>query len=136
MTERKPPRVSWESWIDGQIRTAQERGEFDNLPGKGRPIADLDDPHDELWWIKRLLKREEISVLPPALALRKDVDDALDQLANLRSEKSVRDIVTELNRRIREMNAKPAPGPPTTLMPLDVDAIVVRWRAARAASAS
>lgn len=28
----------WESWIDQQIREAQERGEFDNLPGKGRPL--------------------------------------------------------------------------------------------------
>ncbi|MDX9832468.1 MAG: DUF1992 domain-containing protein [Anaerolineae bacterium] len=28
----------WESWIDQQIRDAQERGDFDNLPGKGKPL--------------------------------------------------------------------------------------------------
>ena len=33
----------WESWIDQQIREAQERGEFDNLPGKGQRL-DLTDP--------------------------------------------------------------------------------------------
>jgi DnaJ family protein C protein 28 len=30
--------LDWESWIDQQIREAYERGEFDNLPGKGRPL--------------------------------------------------------------------------------------------------
>jgi DnaJ family protein C protein 28 len=28
----------WESWIDQQIREAQERGAFDDLPGKGKPL--------------------------------------------------------------------------------------------------
>jgi DnaJ family protein C protein 28 len=31
-------RKDWESWIDEQIREAQERGQFDNLPGKGKPL--------------------------------------------------------------------------------------------------
>lgn len=35
MTERKPLGVSFESWIDKQIREATERGEFQNLPGAG-----------------------------------------------------------------------------------------------------
>jgi DnaJ family protein C protein 28 len=29
---------SWESWIDQQIREAREKGEFDDLPGKGKPL--------------------------------------------------------------------------------------------------
>lgn len=34
MSERKPPGLSWESWIDKQIREAEERGAFANLrPG-------------------------------------------------------------------------------------------------------
>jgi DnaJ family protein C protein 28 len=28
----------WQSLIDQQIREAQERGEFDDLPGKGKPL--------------------------------------------------------------------------------------------------
>ena len=28
----------WEDWIDQQIREAQERGEFDDLPGMGKPL--------------------------------------------------------------------------------------------------
>ena len=42
MTERKPPGVSWESWIDRQIREAEERGAFADLPGAGMRIPDLD----------------------------------------------------------------------------------------------
>ena len=35
----------WESWIDQQIREAQERGEFDDLPGKGRPLDLTPNPY-------------------------------------------------------------------------------------------
>ena len=37
MARQKEPR-DWESWIDQQIREAQERGAFDNLPGKGKRL--------------------------------------------------------------------------------------------------
>lgn len=65
-----PPGVVFEGWIDRQIREAIERGEFDNLPGAGKPIPNLDD-NDENWWIKSKLEREGIKApLPNALALR------------------------------------------------------------------
>lgn len=35
----------WESWIDQQIREAQDRGEFDDLPGKGRPLDLTPNPY-------------------------------------------------------------------------------------------
>lgn len=35
----------WESWIDQQIREAQEQGAFDDLPGKGRPLDLSSNPH-------------------------------------------------------------------------------------------
>jgi len=34
------------TWVDLQIRQAQERGEFDNLPGAGKPIEGLGGEHD------------------------------------------------------------------------------------------
>jgi len=46
MTERKPPGVSWESWFDEQIRRAREDGAFDNLPGAGKPLPDLEGGYD------------------------------------------------------------------------------------------
>lgn len=35
----------WESWIDQQIREAQERGAFDDLPGKGKPLDLTPNPY-------------------------------------------------------------------------------------------
>jgi hypothetical protein len=69
MTEPKPPGTSWESWIEAQIRVAREQGAFDNLPGAGKPIPNLDQAHDPLWWVKQLLQREQLSMLPPSLEL-------------------------------------------------------------------
>ncbi|RME42063.1 MAG: DUF1992 domain-containing protein [Chloroflexi bacterium] len=37
-SERRKPPTDWESVVEKAIREAQERGEFDNLPGKGRPL--------------------------------------------------------------------------------------------------
>jgi hypothetical protein len=71
MTEHKPPGVSFESWIDKQIREAEERGDFSNLPGRGEPMpGSPDTTYDELWWVKQKMAREGLSVLPPMLALR------------------------------------------------------------------
>ncbi|MGV9308285.1 DnaJ family domain-containing protein [Nonomuraea sp. NPDC003727] len=45
----------FETLIDRQIREAQERGEFDDLPGAGKPLPNRDELNDELWWVKRKL---------------------------------------------------------------------------------
>lgn len=129
MTERKPVGVSWDSWVDRQIREAQDRGEFDNLPGKGKPISDLDRPHDEMWWVRKLLEREQLTVTPPTLALRKAVEDLSDRVGRETSEDRVRDIVAELNTQIRAANSMATSGPPSNLMPLDVERVVASWRA-------
>jgi hypothetical protein len=122
------------AWVDAQIREAQERGEFDNLPGKGKPLKGIDGPPDEMWWVKQLLAREELSYLPTALALRLEVERFLEGLAKVPSERALGSAAEELNGRIRDLNRKPIlDGPPSTLMPLDVDTVVERWRKARPA---
>jgi DnaJ-like protein len=133
MTERKPPGVGFESWVERQIREATERGEFDNLPGAGKPIDDLDEPHDELWWVKRKLRRENFSYLPPTIALRKEAEDALEAASQAGSEAEVRRIVADINARIVEGNRKAASGPPLNLMPFDVEVVVRSWHERRAA---
>jgi DnaJ family protein C protein 28 len=42
---KKEKQQDWESWIDQQIREAQERGAFDNLPGKGKPLDLTPNPY-------------------------------------------------------------------------------------------
>ena len=131
MPESKATGPRWESYVDRQIREAQERGHFDDLPGRGRPLRDLHHRRDDLWWVKRKLREEQLSWLPPALELRRDRDDALDRIGRARSEEQVREIVTEINGRIRYANRMPMPGPPSTVAPLDEDQVVREWRAGR-----
>ena len=50
-----------ESVVERQIRLAMERGEFADLPGSGRPIADLEEGYDPLWWVKRWAEREGVT---------------------------------------------------------------------------
>ena len=128
MTKRKPSGVSWESWTERQIRNAQEGGKFDNLPGEGRPLANLSDAHDPAWWAKQLVRREGVSVLPPALEIRRDLERALERIAVLRSESDVRSVIDEVNARIRKLNAGASKGPPTSVATLDTDRVVADWK--------
>jgi hypothetical protein len=129
MTQKKPVGKTWESFIEQQIREAMEEGAFDNLQGKGQPIPDLGREYDPDWWAKKLIEREKVSVMPPALALRRDVAQALERLPRMRDEAEVRRTLEALNAQIRKLNATIAEGPPTNLAPLDVDALVREWRA-------
>jgi hypothetical protein len=134
MTERKPPGVPFESWVDKQIRDAQGRGEFDQLPGAGKPLPPgTDTSYDELWWVRHKMAREGLAVLPPSLALRKEAEDALAAAYAARSERIVRKLVTDVNAKIRDMMFRPPPGPPLGMKPYDVEEVVRRWRERRAA---
>ena len=44
MEPRKSSR-DWECWIDQQIREAQEQGQFDDLPGQGKPLDLARNPY-------------------------------------------------------------------------------------------
>ncbi|MFF6999074.1 DUF1992 domain-containing protein [Streptomyces sp. NPDC008313] len=136
MTERKPPGVSFESWTDRQIREAEARGEFADLPGAGKPLPSaIDTPYDENWWIKQKMAREGLSALPPTLALRKEAEDALAAAARAPSERAVRRIVEDINAKIRPVMFRPPPGPPLGLKPYDVEAVVRDWHERRAGGA-
>jgi len=127
VTERKPAGTSFETWIERQIREAQDRGEFDNLPGAGKPIPGIDSD-DEMWWVKQKLRRENLSYLPPTLALRKEVEQVLATAPNAPSEAAVRQLVAEINAKITAAIRTPPEGPPLNLMPLDADRVVESWR--------
>ena len=131
MTQRKPPGISWESWTEQQIRRAQEEGEFDELVGAGKPLPDLGGAYDPLWWVKKLVQRERLSVVPPALQIRARVEQELEKIWTLADEADVRARVAALNAEIAKVNATTTSGPATTVAVLDVEVIVQRWRARR-----
>ncbi len=131
MTDRKPRDTTVESWVERRIREAQERGAFDDLPGHGRPIAGLGRTHDDDWWVKRKMRDEGISYLPPSLLLRKDVETALRDARDARTEEDARAILEDVNARIRAAIRTPLHGPPLNRRPIDVEAAVARWRERR-----
>ncbi|MFC8232839.1 DUF1992 domain-containing protein [Streptomyces sp. NBC_01724] len=131
MTERKPAGVSFESWVDKQIREAEQRGDFSQLPGFGKPLPGIDRPYDETWWIKAKMQREGVSMLPPALALRKEAEDTRAAVSEARSEAEVRRMLTAVNEKIEAAIRRPPPGPLLNIRPFDIDAVVDEWRAER-----
>jgi len=134
MTERKPPGMSWETWIDAQIRVAREQGAFDNLPGAGKPLPNLGQEYDPLWWVKQFVQREQISMLPPSLELLRKVETELATIEKLHDEAAVRRRIAALNVEIAKVNATVVEGPPTRLGTLDVDQVVAHWRRTRSAN--
>jgi hypothetical protein len=119
--------------IDEVVRSATGRGEFEDLPGAGEPIEDLGTEHDPDWWIKRLVEREQIVVLPPSIQLRKD-DAALDDLLDKQpTEQAVREVVEDFNKRVLAARYSLPQGPPLITMPRDVEDTVARWRERREA---
>ncbi|TDT34506.1 DUF1992 domain-containing protein [Naumannella halotolerans] len=117
-----------ESWVDQQIREAMERGEFDNLPGSGKPIENLrkDDPD---WWIKQMLRREGIDPPPSERELLREEVENLDQnLRLLDRESEVRHVLSDLNRRIRSARMRPRAVPNRIVQPVDIEAAISRWK--------
>ena len=137
MTRRKPVDVPFEDWTRRLVREAQERGEFSGLAGEGRPIPDLDKPWSAERWVADLARREglDLSVtLPAPLRLRREREQLLGGLASLRTEAQVREVVDRFNDGVREAFRRPSTGgPPMTVGLMDVEAVVDRWRAERAA---
>ncbi|MBZ5737847.1 J-domain-containing protein [Nocardioides mangrovi] len=122
-----------QTWVDVQIRQAMERGEFDDLPGAGKPIENLGTEHDPDWWVKQLVERERIVVLPPSVALRKEDAELDEQLDAINYEAEVRRVVEDFNERVIRARYSLHPGPPLVTMPRDVDETVEAWRTRRAA---
>jgi hypothetical protein len=119
-------------YVDLQIKQAMERGDFDNLPGTGKPIKNLGTQHDPNWWVKQLIEREKITgVLPPALQLRKDDAELEATLDRHTAESEVRRLLEEFNARVMKARYTPVDGPPLVTMPRDVEAEIDAWRERR-----
>ena len=130
MTERKPPEISFASWIDQQINEAAERGAFDNLPGAGKPLPKRGEAGDGEAWLRDYLRREGVSaeeLLPTPLRLRKEVERLTGTVQDLRSEQDVRQVVACLNQRILQWRRIPE-GPPVYLPLVDEETMIARWR--------
>ncbi|WP_267617429.1 DnaJ family domain-containing protein [Gordonia bronchialis] len=124
-----------ESRVEKMIREATERGDFDNLPGMGKPLnlKGLDDPD---WWAKQKIKDEDLdssALLPPTLQLRKERDGFPGSLRDIADETAVRTILEDFNRRVKQDRLRPTMGPASHLVArtVDVEEMIEDWRALR-----
>jgi hypothetical protein len=127
-----PDRI--ESLIEARIKAARESGEFDDLPGAGKPIPGRGEPYDERWWINEFMRREGLSgevMLPPSVQLAREVERLREQIGTLPSEQRVRETLSELNARIIDYQLRPT-NPFVPLKRVDADEMAKAWRVAMA----
>lgn len=122
------------AFIETAIQVAIRRGDFDDLPGAGKPLEGLGTHHDPDWWIRRKIEQENLTGLgPPAILLRTEDRELDDQLDLLGRESDVRDVLEDFNRRVKEARRQLQGGPPVVTSPRDIDAEVAAWAERRAA---
>jgi Domain of unknown function (DUF1992) len=136
MTERKPRGTSFPSWIDQQIADAEQRGVFEDLPGKGKPL-DLKPTGGDYGdaWVRDYARREGVQpdeFLPTPLRLRREIEKLAEDVGEFRSEAEIREVAGDINRRIVEWRRIPV-GPPIHVRLVNADDLVARWRAAKSA---
>lgn len=139
-----------ESEAEKRLREAIERGEFDNLPGKGKPLDLAENPFEDpdLRMVHRLLRNAGFA--PAWIEERKDIDVQFQSAATklerawklfgrlrpdeshpewLRNLREFSDLVAELNERIRIYNLK-APAAVFHRRVIDVAQVVAQIKAA------
>ncbi len=122
------------AFIETAIQVAIRRGDFDDLPGAGKPLEGLGTHHDPDWWIRRKIEQENLTGLgPPAILLRTEDRELDDQLDLLGREADVRSVLEDFNRRVIEARRQLQGGPPVVTNPRDIDAEVTAWAERRAA---
>lgn len=92
--------MGWLSWLAEQkIEEAVRNGEFDDLPGKGKPIVpeDLSGVPEELRVSYRILKNA--GMLPEEMQLRKECLELADLLAVCESDGEKRSLESRLTAK-------------------------------------
>lgn len=108
-----------------EIQRAEQDGAFDNLPGAGKPLPDIDAPYDPMWWVKKFVKQQRLESMRPEFKLRVEIERTLEKLPTMPSEARVRATLSELNGRIRHANATAGT---QRVAPLDIEQCIARWR--------
>ncbi|WP_241988607.1 DUF1992 domain-containing protein [Cryobacterium sp. TMT1-3] len=120
-------------YVEMAIQQAIRRGEFDNLPGAGKPLANLDRGYDPDWWIRQKIESEKITGLgPPALTLRTENAELDARLDRAHSEAAVTEILNDFNSRVVAARRQLQGGPPVVTPTRDVAEQLALWQERRA----
>lgn len=123
--------MSFETFVERRIREAQERGDFDDLPGAGKPLPVRRGPDT---WLSRRLAAEDVdreALLPPALRLRKERERLAGKARSCATEAEVRELASGFNRQVAEVIRQGiGDGPNLPVHTVDVDELLAEWRSA------
>jgi AcrR family transcriptional regulator len=94
----------FERLAEERIREAMKLGEFENLPGRGKPLVLEDDRHlaDDLRIAYKILKNADC--LPEELQLRKDIARTEELLAGIQDTREKYRQLQKLNFLIMKLN--------------------------------
>jgi hypothetical protein len=134
MTERKPQGMSFETWVEQQIRRAHDEGAFEGLSLTGRPLPRRDRDKTSYEWALEWARREEgdvAAMLPTGLALRKEREELPALVARQTSEDAVRALVQAHNERVDQYYRRPVEGVWVPVGMADAEEVVAEWRRSR-----
>jgi hypothetical protein len=94
----------FEKIAEQRIKEARDRGEFDHLPGRGKPLKLEDDSNipEDLRLAYKILKNA--NCLPPELELKKEIRQMEDLLQGIPDEKEKYRLIKKINYKIMKLN--------------------------------
>lgn len=127
-----------QTWVDQSIAQAERQGAFDNLPGAGKPLRDVDTRTDPDWWVTSLIEREKLDLsdaMPGVMQLRREKSTFPESLLALPDEQAVRTRLEDFNERVLADRRRPygGAGSPPVVGRVDVEEMLGVWRELRAA---
>jgi len=135
---------NWDTLIERQIREAIESGKFEELPHRGRPLPNDENPYArDMALAFHMLKNA--GVAPPWVEANKEVNELLARrdailkraasgpgpstLGRKRDRQALADLVAQANRAIFKVNTE-SPTPAAHRQPLDLEAELARYEEA------
>ena len=97
----------FESLAERRLREAAERGEFDNLPGAGRPLPHLGGTYDPDWWVKEWIRRTSLE--DTVAEVRRTIRSELPRWKAFPTSPETSERIRELNETIASLNQKLSP---------------------------
>ena len=92
-------------FVEKRILTAQKKGEFENLPGTGKPLAFEDNSFvsEELRLAYKILKNADC--VPPEIELKKEIKQTEDLLVEMQETSEKYHMLKKMNFLIMKLNS-------------------------------
>lgn len=97
--------TGFEKIVEQRIQDALKKGEFDNLPGSGKPLVFENDTNvsEELRLAYKILKNADC--LPPEVELKKQINQTKELLSGMKETSDKYCLIKKLNFLIMKLNS-------------------------------